>query len=269
MYIQLTVIVIFIIITYYSYISVIINTFFKNLYNGGIENLILKFLNNSMYSYNKDFVGSSYILVYPLVDNVDKNRDGKSNTHGGKKDNNKIARRNSDSGGSVNNNPNGNNYNNGIITDGIQGYVAISNNTIIANFDNKGFIYSPSRECRENGLYGYIRLPIPLKDKIPIDEDVKLFDTSKNNNNYDADDAAVTREVVVIKEIPKKYENINILQPENQCLPSAMHFLIQESLYNPVSVPAYVRLDFDTGVFTVDMANSLLKAGYLVITNDN
>lgn len=254
MYILLTIIIIFIIITYYSYIFVIINTFVKNLYNGGIENLILKFLNNSMYSYNKDFVGSSYILVYPLVDNVNKNQDVKSNA--GNRKNNKYTRNsNTDS---IKNNPNNN-----IITDGIQGYVAISNNTIIANFDNKGFIYSPSRECRENGLYGYIRLPIPLKDKIPIDKDVK-FDTSKNN-----DDIVVTNEVVVIKEIPKKYENINILQPENQCLPSAMHFLIQESIYNPIAVPAYVRLDFNTGVFTVDMANSLLKAGYLVITNDN
>lgn len=187
MYILLTIIIIFIILTYYSYISVIINTFFKNLYNSGIENLILKFLNNTMYSYNKDFIGSSYILVYPLVDNVNKNQDVKSNA-GNRKNNKSTRNSNTDN---IKNNPNNN-----IITDGIQGYVAISNNTIIANFDNKGFIYSPSRECRENGLYGYIRLPIPLKDKIPIDKDVK-FDTSKNN-----DDTVVTNEVVVIKEIP-------------------------------------------------------------------
>lgn len=116
-----------------------------------------------------------------------------------------------------------------------KGYVAVSNDTVMVNFDGKGYILAPSHECIKSGFADYIRLPIPVVSRV-------------QNVNHAA-----------------HYYRSRSLKPENQCLPAAIHYLVQEAINSPTARPAVVPLHLDTGVFHVDMVNSLLISGYFMI----
>lgn len=123
------------------------------------------------------------------------------------------------------------------------GYVAVSNNVMMANFDGRIYIKTAIRDCENRGMAGFVKLPVPVVPRLRGVNDEHSY--RPMNNNY-----------------------ISTSKPENQCLPSVledmMHAAVRDK-YNNYYSPAIVPLNLDTGSFYVDMVNSLIISGYFII----
>lgn len=112
-------------------------------------------------------------------------------------------------------------------------YVAVSNGTVMLNTDGRCFIAANNVRCSQHGYAGYLRLPPP------------------GPQVESGSDSTSTR----------------VRRPEGQCLPVSFHRLVRAALTHPDVVPAVIPLLSDTGSFHVDMANSLIREGYFVVTD--